>query len=315
QASRLLNARRPSRQGREGRPWPTADTAPGGRSFPRLCNRQDRTALMSTPLPSCAGLRAVDTAHPLRYTCIALVKDARWAVARGRGRDHDAIRQAIVDAAGTAVEQGGVEALRRRADAGAGEVARGRGRDQDAIRQAIVDAAGTAVEQGGVESLTFRRVAAAAGVAPGRVQHYFTDRASLVQACFDNVQDRARSRVEATLAAVEPSPAEVVAAILRTMIPRSPEDFRDLRVVTMFETMALTEPALGRALLEGHAELRRLLIDQVALVLRGPGSELEAAGTTSPETLSDELLATAGGLAIEDLHGHQSRALRPSRAI
>jgi len=110
--------------------------------------------------------------------------------------------------------------------------------------------------------------------------------------------------VEATLAAVEPSPAEVVAAILRTMIPRSPEDFRDLRVVTMFETLALTEPALGRALLEGHAELRRLLIDQVALVLRGPGSELEAAGTTSPETLSDGLLATAGGLAIEVLHGH-----------
>src|SRR5690606_25273825 len=74
-------------------------------------------------------------------------------------------------------------------------------------------------------------VAAAADVSPGRVQHYFTDRARLVQACFDAVQDRARSRVEATLAKVEPSPAEVVAAILRTMIPRSPEDFRDLRVV------------------------------------------------------------------------------------
>ena len=183
-------------------------------------------------------------------------------------------------------------------------MARGRGRDHDAVRQAIVDAAGTAVEQGGVESLTFRRVAATAGVSPGRVQHYFTDHARLVQACFDAVQDRARSRVEATLAAVGPSPAEVVTAILRTMIPRSPEDFRDLRVVTMFEALALTEPALGRALLEGHAELRRLLIDHVALVLRGPGSELEAAGTTSPETLSDGLLATAGGLANEVLHGH-----------
>src|SRR5699024_5045408 len=65
-----------------------------------------------------------------------------------------------------------------------------------------------------------------------------------------------------------------------------------------------TEPALGRALLEGHAELRRLLIDQVALVLRGPGSELEAAGTTSPEALSAGLLATAGGLALAVLHGH-----------
>lgn len=183
-------------------------------------------------------------------------------------------------------------------------MARGRGRDHDAVRQAIIDAAGTAVEQGGVESLTFRRVAAAADVSPGRVQHYFTDRAKLVQACFDAVQDRARSRVETTLATVEPSPAEVVAAILRTMIPRSPEDFRDLRVVTMFETLALTEPALGRVLLEGHAELRRLLIDHVALVLRGPSSELEAADAVSPEMISDGLLATAGGLASEVLHGH-----------
>lgn len=183
-------------------------------------------------------------------------------------------------------------------------MARGRGRDHDAVRQAIVDAAGTVVEQGGVESLTFRRVAATARVSPGRVQHYFTDRASLVQACFDAVQDRARSRVEATLAAVEPSPAEVVAAILRTMIPRSPEDFRDLRVVTMFETLALTEPELGRALLEGHAELRRLLIDQVALVLDGPGSELEAADSTSLETVCDGLLAITGGLSSEVLHGH-----------
>lgn len=183
-------------------------------------------------------------------------------------------------------------------------MARGRGRDHDAVRQAIVEAAATAVEQGGVESLTFRRVAATAGVSPGRVQHYFTDRASLVQACFNAVQDRARSRVEATLATVEPSPAEVVTAILRTVIPRSPEDFRDLRVVTMFETLALTEPTLGRALLEGHAELRRLLIDQVALVLRGSSSELEAAGAMSPETASDGLLAMARGLSSEVLHGH-----------
>lgn len=183
-------------------------------------------------------------------------------------------------------------------------MARGRGRDHDVVRQAIIDAAATAVEQGGLESLTFRRVAAAADVSPGRVQHYFTDRARLVQACFDAVQDRARSRVEATLAKVEPSPAEVVAAILRTMIPRSPEDFRDLRVVTMFETLALTEPALGRALLEGHAELRMLLVDQVALVLRSSGSALEAAGITSSEMISDGLLAMAGGLASEVLHGH-----------
>src|SRR5699024_12683685 len=81
---------------------------------------------MSTPLPSCACLRAVDTAHPLRYTCIGLVKDGRWAVARGRGRDYEAIRQAIVGAAGTAVEQGGVEARTfRRVGAAAGVAAGG----------------------------------------------------------------------------------------------------------------------------------------------------------------------------------------------
>src|SRR5690606_22398030 len=118
------------------------------------------------------------TALPVQYICIGLMEIGRRAVTRGRGRDHDA------------------------------------------VRQAIIDAAGTTVEQGGVESLTFRRVAATARVSPGRIQHYFTDRASLVQACFDAVQDRARSRVEAALAAGGPSAAEVGSAVLHTMIPR-----------------------------------------------------------------------------------------------
>src|SRR5699024_4860011 len=86
--------------------------------------------------------------------------------------------------------------------------------------------------------------------------------------------------------------------------PRRPENFSDLRVATMFETMALTEPSLGRGPPTGNAALRRLLIAQVAPALRAPRSELDAAGTTPPATRTDGLLATAGGLAIEVLHGH-----------
>jgi AcrR family transcriptional regulator len=181
-------------------------------------------------------------------------------------------------------------------------MARGQGREHDAIRQAILDAAGALVGTSGVEALTFRRVAAAAEVSPGRVQHYFPDRAALVHGCFDDVQDKVRVRVQASLEAVEPEPAAVVTAILRAMIPRSPAQLEELRVVTIFETLALTEPTLESALQAGHAELRQLLEIQVGLALGAGMKEADGAHIIDPETIARSLLAVAEGLAGEVLH-------------
>lgn len=177
-------------------------------------------------------------------------------------------------------------------------MARGPGRNHEETRQAIVERACSVVAEQGGEALTYRRVAID-GVSPGRVQHYFPDRATLVRACFDEVQDRALSRVQDSLGVGTPSPFEVVRAVLRAMIPRGPEEIRELRVMAMFETMALTEPALHQALRDGHAELRHMLASLVAHVPEG-----KTAGAIEPAVAVTTLLAVAEGLSGQVLHGH-----------
>jgi AcrR family transcriptional regulator len=181
-------------------------------------------------------------------------------------------------------------------------MSRGPGRTHEETRQAIVERACSVVAEQGVEALTYRRVAID-GVSPGRVQHYFPDRATLVRACFDEVQDRAMSRVQDSLGVGTPSPFEVVRAVLRAMIPRGPEEVRELRVMAMFETLALTEPALHQALRDGHAELRHMLAGLVAQV---PGCKTAGAtaGAIEPAVAVTTLLAVAEGLSGQVLHGH-----------
>lgn len=183
---------------------------------------------------------------------------------------------------------------------------RGPGRDHEAVRQAIVAAAGRLVGSEGIDSLTFRQVAAAAEVSPGRVQHYFPDRAALVQACFEHVQDMARVRVQAVLANQgDPAPMVLVTAILRAMIPRNAEELRELRVVTMFEALTLIEPKLKGALQDGHAALRQLLTTQVSLALEGRACrDRTNPARDDPETIANTLLAATEGLAGEVLHEH-----------
>jgi len=177
-------------------------------------------------------------------------------------------------------------------------MARGPGRSHEDTRQAIVNLACEVVAEHGVEALTYRRVAAA-GVSPGRVQHYFPDRATLVRACFDEVQERAMNRVRASLGEGTPSAFEVVRAVLRAMIPRDVEEARELKVMAMFETLALTEPTLHQALRDGYAELRRLLTDQVAKARqRLPADHGESV------VAAKMLLAVAEGLSGQVLHGH-----------
>lgn len=187
---------------------------------------------------------------------------------------------------------------------------RGPGREHQEIRRAILGAAKDLAAASGVEALTFRGVAAAAGVSPGRVQHYFTDRATLVRACFDELQSRVRERVQTSLIDTAQTPAAVVAAVLHAMIPSTPEEVTELRAVSMFETLALTEPSLERALGADHAALRDLLVTQVAAA-RTSASSTDRAGAESawtPELVGHGLLAVAEGLADEVVHARLAAA-------
>jgi AcrR family transcriptional regulator len=188
-------------------------------------------------------------------------------------------------------------------------MSRGPGKGHDATRQAIVETACEVVAAQGVEALTFRRVATAAEVSHGRVQHYFPDRAALVRAAFDAVQERTRRRVEDALTATgSPSALEVVAAVLRAMIPQDRRQLDELRVVAAFETLTLTEPALQEALRIGHAHLVRLITDQVARAV----DHGEPHRKVDPAQAAATVLATAEGLSGQVLHGHcePAQALR-----
>src|SRR5690625_8015168 len=101
---------------------------------------------------------------------------------------------------------------------------RGPNKHHNDAKQRIIDASLEVAALGGVEALTFRRVASAAAVSPGRVQHYYPNRAELLQALFDDVQERVEQRVELNLEGVTPAASETIRTILRSRRPQYPTD-------------------------------------------------------------------------------------------
>lgn len=170
---------------------------------------------------------------------------------------------------------------------------RGPAKTHDVTRIAIANAACTLVGREGVEALSIRRVAAESGVSPGRVQHYYPGRAELVHAAFDHVQQRTQRRIEGALTALSTA-AEIVAAILRAMVPRTLAEREEARVVAAFEALALTEPILGDALKAGHAAL----VDLLVTLLPHPDGE--------SEVIAAGLLAVAEGVFGQVLHDQLS---------
>lgn len=174
---------------------------------------------------------------------------------------------------------------------------RGPARSHDAIRFAITDAACTLVGREGLAALSIRRVAAQSGVSPGRVQHYFPGRAELIHVAFNHVQQRTQQRIEGALAEAT-TDREVIVAILRAMVPRTPTEMEEARVVASFEALSLTEPTLGDALREGHAALTGLLVALLA------GDDTEVKG--DPELTAAGLLSVAEGVFGQVLHSQLS---------
>lgn len=174
---------------------------------------------------------------------------------------------------------------------------RGPAKTYDVTRIAIADAACTLVGREGLAALSIRRVAAESGVSPGRVQHYFPGRAELVHAAFDHVQQRTQQRIEGAMTELTTGP-EIVVAILRAMIPRTPSELEEARVVASFEALSLTEPVLGDALREGHAALTGLL----AALLAGADTEING----DPGLTATGLLSVAEGVFGQVLHSQLS---------
>lgn len=168
---------------------------------------------------------------------------------------------------------------------------RGPGLDHDRRRQDILDAVFAIVDTDGVDYVSIRNVADRAGVSAGRVQHYFPSKDDLLSAAFVAINDRGTAQVRDELAGSE-SPAEVLAVLLKVLIPPAPDDVRLFRIGQAFEAYALTRPALQAQVTRGYGELAALF------------------GQLLPGGRGEEMLALVLGLAALVVAG----SLRPKRA-
>lgn len=178
----------------------------------------------------------------------------------------------------------------------------GRAKTHEVVRASIADAACALIGREGIDALSIRRVASESSVSPGRVQHYFPGKVELVQAAFDQVQQRVRRRVESSLSELA-SGGEIVAMILRAVIPSTQAEMEEARIVASFETLALTDPSLGDALRSGHDALVDLLVVILA------DDETYSAGSVDVEDTVLGLLAVAEGLSGQVLRSQVSADL------
>lgn len=186
-------------------------------------------------------------------------------------------------------------------------MARGPGAQRDAQLQRLGDAAVRVLARDGLPALTFRTVAAEAGVSPGRVQHYARTSHGLVALTFHRIQELAQQRIrEAAAALPAPSPTDLIAATLRSLIPRDDHDRVVMQVAATVELHALTDSDLAEQLRAGRSELIGFLAEQ----LRDAVPE-RPDDNPSPTRAATMLLATAEGLSSLTM----SRAIDGTEAV
>ena len=176
-------------------------------------------------------------------------------------------------------------------------MARGAGRRHDDVMHAFAAAACDVIATEGIHALTVRRVAAAAGTSLGRLQHYFADRAALLRAAFDMIQQDVADEVGLALHASS-SPQDIVRAVLVALIPVDAAARRRMRIMTQFESLALSDATIAEELRAGHARLHELIAGLVATC--APSSATPYASDTA-----QRLLALAEGLGGQVLQGHE----------
>jgi TetR/AcrR family transcriptional repressor of bet genes len=157
--------------------------------------------------------------------------------------------------------------------------------DHDQRRAQITSAARRVIAREGLGAATFQSVAAEAGISVRLVQYYFGTKRKFLLATHHAVVSDAGARFTRRLSTLgaDPTPRDVIRAILTELLPTDAERRRDTIVLNAFHTAALTaseveaEDTLGapRFLIEAIADqLRRVRGD--AAPLAGRAVELDA---------------------------------------
>ncbi|NUT34608.1 MAG: TetR family transcriptional regulator [Hamadaea sp.] len=145
--------------------------------------------------------------------------------------------------------------------------------DVDERRREFAEAVYRVIETGGSEALSLRDVAAEAGVSMGMVQHYFRTKDEMLLFALDHMGARVGSRLQNRLAALhDPTPKEVVRAMLAEMLPSTKESRQEAAVSIAFFNRAVVTPAYAQALRGGYQRLLGIMAAQLP-----PGRQDEAA--------------------------------------
>lgn len=115
--------------------------------------------------------------------------------------------------------------------------------DRTARRSEIVDAFLEVARRDGLAQATSRSIAAELGIATGGLWHYFRDYDAVLLAAFDRIYHRTNERV--AKATVGLRGTDAIAAMMREVLPVSPEAREEAAVTVGYWGRVAAIPALG----------------------------------------------------------------------
>ncbi|MGC5333283.1 TetR/AcrR family transcriptional regulator [Micromonospora sp. DT62] len=132
--------------------------------------------------------------------------------------------------------------------------------DVDERRRAFAEAVFRVVETSGSEAVSLRDVAAEAGVSMGMVQHYFRTKDEMLMFALEHLGERVSRRLEDRLEALpDPTPKEVVRAMLAEVLPSTKASRQEAAVSIAFFNRAVVTPAYAQALRESYRRVLALV--------------------------------------------------------
>jgi AcrR family transcriptional regulator len=174
--------------------------------------------------------------------------------------------------------------------------------DHQARRSLIADALIRVAARHGLEAVSLRHVAAEAGVSSGMVQHYFRTRDEMMMFALATVHEHNQARVTEAAAdlGANPTPRELLRAMIASLLPVDEERRDDGRVALAFLAYSAVRPAAAKAL---RAETTEMLGFFAGLIRAGGSPHV------APDTAAAGLLAVMEGLGIYLLGGYYTPEL------
>jgi AcrR family transcriptional regulator len=172
--------------------------------------------------------------------------------------------------------------------------------DHQQRRQRIADAVRRLVAAHGLGDVSLRHVADEAGVSMGQVQHYFATKDEMLLFAFRALAERVEARIGAAAPSVGESPSEkqVLAALLREMLPISEQAQAEAPVWIAFLARAVIAPELAASVQDG-GELHRFVAERI----RSARHADNASPDVDAQTEARSLLALVDGMMIHMLVG------------